>query len=161
MARPHESREASITHGATRQGKNGRRMKFSVFPTGDHSLFPRRGWAGALTPPSARCSVMPHLRLSPLAVRWVVYGAIFLASFGCYLSTAVKGGALNAPPEPGDGHDFDALAFNIWRHGRFGFEWSNPEWRWPYQRVPGYESLLERESEYYPTTYRPPAAPAL
>ena len=94
-------------------------------------------------------------------MRRIVYAAIFLASFGSYLSTAVKDGALRTPPEAGDGHDFDALAFNIWRHQRFGFEWSEPEWRRPYERVAGYDSLLERQSEYYPTTYRPPAAPAL
>jgi hypothetical protein len=94
-------------------------------------------------------------------VRRLVYAAVFLASFASYLSTAAKDGALRAPPEAGDGHDFDALAFNIWRHQRFGFDWSEPEWRRPYERVVGYDSLLERQSDYYPTTYRPPAAPAL
>ncbi len=94
-------------------------------------------------------------------MRGVVYVAIFLASFSSYRSSAVKGGFLRAPPEAGDGHDFDALAFNIWRHRQFGFEWSEPEWRRPYERVAGYESLLERQSDYYPTTYRPPAAPTL
>jgi hypothetical protein len=94
-------------------------------------------------------------------LRGVVYAAVFFASFGSYLSTAMKDGALSAPPEAGDGHDFDALAFNVWRHLRFGFEWSDPEWRRPYERAAGYESLLERQSDYYPTTYRPPAAPAL
>ncbi len=93
--------------------------------------------------------------------RGVVYAALFLASFGSYLSTARQHGALSAPPEAGDGHDFDALAFNIWHHQRFGFEWSEPDWRRPYERVAGYDSLLERRSDYYPTTYRPPAAPAL
>jgi hypothetical protein len=91
----------------------------------------------------------------------VVYLAVFLGSFGFYLSRAAKDGSLSAPPEAGDGHDFDALAFNIWRHQRFGFDWSEAEWRRPYERVAGYDSLLERQSDYYPTTYRPPAAPAL
>lgn len=100
-------------------------------------------------------------RIAPPAMRRVVYAAVFLVSFASYLSSAVKGGSLRAPPEAGDGHDFDALAFNIWRHQRFGFEWSDPEWRRPYERVAGYDSLLERQSGYYPTTYRPPAAPAL
>jgi hypothetical protein len=94
-------------------------------------------------------------------VRSVVYAAVFLASFSSYLTSARKAGSLRAPPEAGDGHDFDALAFNIWRHQRFGFEWSEPEWRRPYEPVAGYESLMERQSDYYPTTYRPPAAPAL
>jgi hypothetical protein len=94
-------------------------------------------------------------------VRRAVYLAVFLASFGSYLSSAVEDGALRAPPEAGDGHDFDALAFNIWQHRRFGFDWSDPVWRRPYERVAGYDSLLERRSDFYPTTYRPPAAPAL
>jgi hypothetical protein len=102
-----------------------------------------------------------HFRVSRPTVRRIVYAAVFLASFGSYLSSAVKDGALRAPPEAGDGHDFDALAFNIWQHQRFGFEWSEPEWRRPYYQVAGYDSLLERQSDYYPTTYRPPAAPAL
>jgi hypothetical protein len=99
--------------------------------------------------------------MTGLALHRVVYAAVFLISFASYLSSAVKAGPLHAPPEAGDGHDFDALAFNIWRHGRFGFDWSDPEWRRPYERVPGYESLLERRSDYYPTTYRPPGAPLL
>jgi hypothetical protein len=102
-----------------------------------------------------------HPRVPRPALRRVVYLAVFLASFGYYLSSAARDGALGAPPEAGDGHDFDALAFNIWKNGRFGFAWSDPEWRRPYERVPGYEGLLERQSEYYPSTYRPPAAPAL
>jgi len=94
-------------------------------------------------------------------MRKVTCAAVFLVSFISYLSSAVKPGALHAPPEMGDGHDFDALAFNIWRHQRFGFEWDEPAWRRPYEGVPGYESLLERHSDYYPTSYRQPAAPAL
>jgi hypothetical protein len=101
------------------------------------------------------------LVVSRPAVRGIVYAGIFLASFGCYLSTAMKDGALDAPPEAGDGHDFDALGFGVWRHLRFGFDWSDPEFRRPYERAGGYESLLERQGEFYPSTYRPPAAPAL
>lgn len=91
----------------------------------------------------------------------LVYAVVFLVSFVSYRSSAGKGRVLYAPPEMGDGHDFDALAFNIWRHQRFGFEWDEPEWRRPYEGMPGYESLMERHSDYYPTTYRPPAASAL
>ena len=94
-------------------------------------------------------------------MRKAVYAVIFLASFASYLSSAVKDGSLHAPPEMGDGHDYDALAFNIWRHQRFGYEWDEPAWRRPYEGVRGYEGLLERHSAYYPTTYRQPAAPAL
>ena len=99
-------------------------------------------------------SLMPPMRKA-------VYALVFLVSFFSYRSSAVKDAALRAPPEMGDGHDFDALAFNIWKHQRFGFEWDEPEWRRPYEAMRGYESLLERHGDYYPTTYRPAAAPAL
>jgi hypothetical protein len=94
-------------------------------------------------------------------VRQIVYGVLFCASFSFYLSTARTDQPLSAPPEAGDGHDYDALAFNIWQYQRFGFDWNDPAWRRPYEGVPGYESLLGRHSEYYPTTYRQPAVPML
>ena len=112
-------------------------------------------------------------RPPPAVLRKVVYAAIFLVSFTSYLSSALKQPApfylsshvkhrsLHAPPEMGDGHDYDALAFSIWRHQRFGFDWDEPAWRRPYEGAPDYESLLERHSSYYPTTYRQPAVPVL
>ena len=116
---------------------------------------------------------MKDLGPYPPAIRKVTYAAIFLVSFASYLSSAAKQPApsylssrvklrsLLAPPEMGDGHDYDALAFSLWRHQRFGFDWDEPAWRRPYEGMPGYESLLERHSGYYPTTYRQPAVPAL
>lgn len=101
------------------------------------------------------------MRNVPSAMRGVTCAAVFLVSFTSYLSSAMKDGSLHDPPEMGDGHDYDALAFNIWRHQRFGFDWSDAAWRRPYEVVRGYESLLERHGDYYPTTYRQPAAPAL
>lgn len=94
-------------------------------------------------------------------MRKVVYAAIFFAAFGVYVSSALKAGPLNAPPEIGDGHDYDALAFNLWRHQRFGYHWDDPAWRQPYEAASGYETLLDRRSEYYPTTYRQPGVPAV
>src|SRR5262245_38268467 len=94
-------------------------------------------------------------------MRRVACAAVFLVAFASYLSSAMKQAPLGALPEMGDGHDYDALAFNIWRHQRFGFEWDEPAWRRPYEVVRGYESLLERHSAYYPTTYRQPAVPVL
>ena len=74
---------------------------------------------------------------------------------------AVNSGALNQPPESGDGHDYDAIAFNVWQGRGFGYHWSDEAWRQPYLGIPRYKLLLTRKSEYYPTTYRPPAMPYL
>ena len=63
-------------------------------------------------------------------MRKIVCAAVFLVSFASYLSSAMKQLiAPRPPPEMGDGHDYDALAFNIWRHQRFGYEWDEPAWR--------------------------------
>jgi hypothetical protein len=93
--------------------------------------------------------------------RKVILVPIFLAAFGTYLLRAANDGKLGAPPENGDGHDYDAIAFNIWQHGAYGYHWDDPSWREPYTNLPEYEGLLERRSSYYPTTYRPPAMPLL
>jgi hypothetical protein len=70
-------------------------------------------------------------------------------------------GGLREPPETGDGHDYDAIAFNLWQGRGFGYHWSDENWRKPYEGIPRYRLLLTRKSEFYPTTYRPPAMPIL
>lgn len=94
-------------------------------------------------------------------VRKIVVAAIFLASFGIYVMRASTSGAFREPPETGDGHDYDAIAFNVWQGRGFGYHWSDENWRKPYQGIPRYRLLLTRTSDYYPTTYRPPAMPYL
>jgi 4-amino-4-deoxy-L-arabinose transferase-like glycosyltransferase len=49
----------------------------------------------------------------------------------------------------------------VWQGRGFGFDWDNPEWRKPYLQDSGHEGMLTRHSNYYPTTYRPPAVPIL
>jgi hypothetical protein len=101
------------------------------------------------------------MTMSPGLARRLVYLAIFLTSFSIYVMRIVTSGGFHQPPETGDGHDYDAIAFNVW-HGRgFGYEWSNQEWRQPYVGIPRYRLLMTRQSEFYPTTYRPPAMPYL
>jgi hypothetical protein len=78
-----------------------------------------------------------------------------------YVTNIVNSGALREPPEAGDGHDYDAIAFNIWQGRGFGYDWSHEAWRQPYVGIPRYGPLLTRKSEFYPTTYRPPAMPYL
>jgi hypothetical protein len=94
-------------------------------------------------------------------IRRVAFVAIFLASFAIYVMRASSSGALREPPESGDGHDYDAIAFNVWQGRGFGYHWSDENWRKPYEGIPRYRLLLTRKSEYYPTTYRPPAMPYL
>jgi len=94
-------------------------------------------------------------------LRKLVYVAIFLTAFGIYVMRIVTSDGLREPPETGDGHDYDAIAFNVW-HGRgFGYHWSDEEWRKPYVGIARYRLLMTRKSEFYPTTYRPPAMPYL
>ena len=57
-------------------------------------------------------------------VRRIAFAVIFLTSFGIYVTRASVSGALREPPETGDGHDYDAIAFNVWQ-GR-GFEVAGP-----------------------------------
>ncbi len=91
----------------------------------------------------------------------LVFVAIFLTAFATYTLRIVNGGGLREPPESGDGHDYDAIAFNVWQGRGFGYEWSDEEWRRPYLGIDRYRPLLTRQSEFYPTTYRPPAMPFL
>jgi 4-amino-4-deoxy-L-arabinose transferase-like glycosyltransferase len=94
-------------------------------------------------------------------LRRAVFAAIFLAAFGIYVMRASTSGALREPPETGDGHDYDAIAYNLWQGRGFGYEWSDEGWRKPYEGIPRYRLLLSRQSQFYPTTYRPPAMPFL
>lgn len=89
--------------------------------------------------------------------RRLVYSAIFVVVFATYVWTARSG--LGAPPEPGDSHDYDAIAFNLWKGRGYGYFWSDPEYRAPYEAGARYRKLLTRQSDYYPTAYRPPALP--
>jgi hypothetical protein len=98
--------------------------------------------------------------LSPTARR-LVYLLIFLAAFATYVTRLQQSGRLHAPPEPGDSHDYEAIAFNLWKQRGYGYYWSDPEYRAPYEGRAGYGGMLNRQSEYYPTAYRPPLFPVL
>ena len=101
------------------------------------------------------------MKRSGVVFRNTVYLAIFVTAFTVYVMRASTSGALTQPPEAGDGHDYDAIAFNVWQGRGFGYQWSDAEWREPYEGIPRYRLLLTRQSEFYPTTYRPPAMPYL
>jgi hypothetical protein len=92
-------------------------------------------------------------------IRKLTYAAIFLAAFSTFVSRAHRSGTMNDPPRGGDARDYEAIAFNIWKGRGFGYFWSDAEWQEPYRRSPRIQNALGRESQYYPTTYRPPALP--
>jgi 4-amino-4-deoxy-L-arabinose transferase-like glycosyltransferase len=96
-----------------------------------------------------------------VGLRRLLFAAIFLGAFGFYAQRAYQTGNLDAPPEVGDSHDYEAIAFNLWKGRGYGYYWSDPEFRAAYEGERGYQGLLRRQSEYYPTTYRPPAFPIL
>ncbi len=87
---------------------------------------------------------------------------IFAVTFGVLSYRLVSIGGLDKPPLGGDERDYEALAYNVWKGRGFGFFWSDPEWQAPYLGAPETAGAVEgRASGYYPTTYRPPAFPAL
>jgi len=89
------------------------------------------------------------------------FAAIFFVTFGV-LAARVSTPDLYDPPPGGDERDYEALAYNLWKGRGFGYFWSDPEWRAPYLSVPAAAGAVrDLESNYYPTTYRPPAFPAL
>jgi 4-amino-4-deoxy-L-arabinose transferase-like glycosyltransferase len=94
-----------------------------------------------------------------VTVRRLIFAAIFVAAFGTYGLRAYRSGNLNNPPEAGDGPDYEAIAFNIWKGKGYGYDWNDAEYRAPYEGLARYRDLLSRHSNYYPTTYRPPALP--
>jgi hypothetical protein len=92
--------------------------------------------------------------------RAIICTTVFLSAFALYVSRGVADGGLDALPELGDGHDYDALAYSLWHHGTFAFDWDDPGWRRPYEGHPEFADLLTRRSAY-PTSYRQPGMPIL
>ena len=99
--------------------------------------------------------------MTAVSFRRLAFAVIFVTSFAVYVTRASRSGALHEPPETGDGHDYDAIAFNVWQGRGYGYFWSDENWRRPYEGIPRYRLLLSRRSDFYPTTYRPPAMPLL
>jgi hypothetical protein len=93
--------------------------------------------------------------------RPLLYLAIFVVGFATYVARAHQSGDLATPPEPGDSHDYEAIAFNLWKGRGYGYFWSDPEFRAPYEGPGRYGNLLRRQSGYYSTAYRPPAFPVM
>lgn len=86
---------------------------------------------------------------------------------GLTLNLAVIGllGRWNTPPPPGDGQDYDNLAWNLTQGLGYGYEWQNPQWRAPYEdhnQSGEYNKILARHtSGFEATSTRPPLLPLI
>jgi 4-amino-4-deoxy-L-arabinose transferase-like glycosyltransferase len=89
---------------------------------------------------------------------------VFLVAFLTYMLPAVLHGELNAPPEIGDAHDYDAIGLQLSKGNGFSFSWDDPDFRAPYlqnNQDGRYDELLNRHAGVSPTSYRPPLLPVL
>jgi 4-amino-4-deoxy-L-arabinose transferase-like glycosyltransferase len=89
---------------------------------------------------------------------------IFLVAFLTYMVPAALHGKLNAPPEIGDAHDYDAIGLQLSKGNGFSVNWDDPDYRAPYlqnNQDGRYDSLLSRHGDVSPTSYRPPLLPVL
>ena len=98
-----------------------------------------------------------------------VIGVGFSILLAYYLLKYYANGVLTEPPVPmGDQKDYDCIAVQVSKARGFLMDLGDPDFRSPYIRANGdgrYDSLLESAPEggpgAYPTTYRPPALPAV
>ncbi len=86
---------------------------------------------------------------------------VFLATATAYLLPPIRQGELDYPPEPGDGPDYDVIAFQLARGRGFSYDWDNAEYRAPYAAQPDRYKYLFGRSGTFPTAYRPPLVPAV
>jgi 4-amino-4-deoxy-L-arabinose transferase-like glycosyltransferase len=100
-------------------------------------------------------------RLSKPRYNTILSAVVFVLMSIIYLSVPVINGWLNAPPQAGDGPDYDVIAFQIARGQGFSYDWDNVEFRAPYITQPDtYKSLLQRSGSAITAT-RPPLFPYL
>ena len=84
---------------------------------------------------------------------------VFIFMSILYLSATMIHGGLNAPPQAGDGPDYDVIAFQLAKGHGFSYDWDNVEYRAPYLTQPEiYKYLLQRSGSAITAT-RPPLFP--
>lgn len=108
-------------------------------------------------------SHLPYVRLGrPQAIALL---AIYALAFYMFALWVVKeSGYMQLPPEVGDGHAYENIAFNLWKGHGFGHNWTDPEWRAPYvaaNRGDYYDWVLAHGGVYSPTAFRPPLFPVI
>src|SRR5262249_22714086 len=88
---------------------------------------------------------------------------VALIAFLTYILPTVLHGELNAPPEIGDAHDYDAIGLQLSKGNGFSVNWDDPDYRAPYlqnNQDGRYDEFLNRQGEVI-TAYRPPLFPVL
>jgi 4-amino-4-deoxy-L-arabinose transferase-like glycosyltransferase len=90
---------------------------------------------------------------------------VFLASFCRLIVPALYSGTLNLPPRPGDGTEYDAIGYELYKGNGFAFDWQDIGFRAPYiaHNVPKgfYGSVLSETRSRGPTASRPPMLPVI
>jgi hypothetical protein len=102
-----------------------------------------------------------NARLSRPRPLRLLTGLALVLLVALYLADPLLHGWLNAPPQVGDGPDYDTIALQIAHGNGFSLNWDSPEYRAPYLAQPElYQGLLLRTGTA-PTTLRPPLFPAV
>ena len=96
--------------------------------------------------------------------RALFIGLIFVAFAGLliFASFARTGGDGTVPGPYGDTQDYDGIAFQILKGRGFGIDYTDAEWRKPYELhndEGDYVELLARHTPFQYSTYRPPLLP--
>ena len=100
-------------------------------------------------------------RLSSKIPTWVLAICVALAAVSVFVLPQAIRGNLNALPPPGDGPDYDAIAYQLNKGNGFSVNWRDPDYRASYQKrnkSGRYDYLLKRDC-VGPTAYRPPLLP--
>lgn len=102
-------------------------------------------------------------RLSSPTVPHLGTLCVFLATLLMFVVPAVRKTDLTAPPEPGDGPDYDNIAVQLSKGNGFSFNWEDPDFRAPYELLNTdgrYDYLLDRQGAWV-TALKPPLFPFL
>ena len=89
--------------------------------------------------------------------------SVFLIACLTFLLPAARNANPGAPPEAGDGPDYDNLAVELSKGNGFSFNWDDPEFRSPYEAHINdgrYDYLLDRQGAWT-TALKPPLFPFL
>lgn len=97
---------------------------------------------------------------SPLVIR-VAALCVFAAALAAYVAPPALRGELGAPPESGDGPQYDTIALQLAKGNGFSINWDDPDFKAPYagRNEGGTYDWLLRLRGGAPTAYRPPLLP--
>jgi 4-amino-4-deoxy-L-arabinose transferase-like glycosyltransferase len=98
---------------------------------------------------------------SRAVIRWVAVSAFVILS--AYVTVTASRGKLGAPPQAGDGPDYDNIALQLSKGNGYSVRTDDPEYRPPYlaQNKDGSYNYLMNAHGAGPTAYRPPLLPLL